>query len=49
MDHMQGKDFRDHVSKLKLNMALKRIKKQQKKLDILEKRDSSVAKMSQLG
>jgi peptide deformylase len=49
MDHMQGKDFRDHVSKLKLNMALKRIKKQQKKLDTLEKRDSSVAKMSQLG
>lgn len=33
MDHMQGKDFRDHVSKLKLNMAQKRIKKQKKKLD----------------
>ena len=43
MDHMQGKDFRDHVSKLKLNMAIKRMKKQQKKLDILENRDSSVA------
>lgn len=36
MDHMQGKDFRSHVSKLKLNMALKRIKKQQKKLDRLK-------------
>ena len=33
MDHMQGKDFRDHVSKLKLNMAEKRIQKQKKKLD----------------
>jgi|TARA_B100001778_G_scaffold135047_1_gene111278 peptide deformylase len=33
MDHMQGKDFRDHVSKLKLNMAIKRMKKQQKKVD----------------
>ena len=33
MDHMQGKDFRDHVSKLKLNMGIKRMKKQQKKVD----------------
>ena len=36
MDHMQGKDFRDHVSKLKLNMAIKRMKKQQKKVDRLK-------------
>ena len=37
MDHMQGKDFRAHVSKLKLNMAEKRIRKQKKKLDRIEK------------
>ena len=44
MDHMDGKDFTQKVSKLRLNMARKRLQKQRKKANrINDLRDSSVA------
>ena len=32
MDHMEGKDFTSHVSKLRMDMAKKRQKKQHNKI-----------------
>ena len=44
MDHMDGTDFTKKVSKLRLNMATKRMQKQRKKVNrINDLRDSSVA------